>query len=54
LPIAYAQLLSAGQLGIFEHLARLHNQPAPSPIAALPETLDSLLETLGNDMVRFR
>ena len=47
LPLAYAQMLSAGQLGIFEHLARLHNQPAPPAAAALPETLDSLLETLG-------
>ena len=52
LPIAYAQLLSAGQLGIFEHLARLHNQPAPSPIAALPETIDGLLENLSGDLMR--
>ena len=38
---------------MFEHLARLHNQPAPPPVAALPETLDSLLETLGDHTVRF-
>ena len=31
LPIAYAQMLSAGQLGVFEQLARLHSQPPPSP-----------------------
>jgi SapC len=53
LPIAYAQMLSAGQLGVFEQLARLHDQPAPSPLAALPETLDHLLEKLNDDMIRF-
>jgi hypothetical protein len=53
LPIAYAQMLSAGQLGVFEQLARLHNQPPPSPLAALPETLDSLLENLNSGMIRF-
>lgn len=53
LPIAYAQMLSAGQLGVFEHLARLPNQPAPSPLAALPETLDHLLEKLNEGMIRF-
>ncbi len=53
LPIAYAQMLSTGQLGVFEHLARLHNQPAPSPLAALPETLDHLLEKLNEGMIRF-
>jgi hypothetical protein len=53
LPLAYAQLLSAGQLGVFEHLAKLHNQPAPPPLAALPENLDSLLERLGDDTIRF-
>jgi hypothetical protein len=54
LPIAYAQMLSAGQLGIFERLAKLHNQPAPPPVAALPETIDSLLEGLGDDITRFK
>ena len=53
LPIAYAQMLSVGQVGTFERLARLHNQPAPPPAAALPETLDSLLELLGDQAVRF-
>ncbi len=53
LPIAYAQMLSAGQLGVFEQLARLHNQPAPSPLAALPETLDGLLENLNSGTIRF-
>ena len=52
LPIAYSQLLSMSLLGIFEHLATLHNQPAPSPLAALPETLDGLLENLNVGMIR--
>jgi hypothetical protein len=53
LPIAYAQMLSMGQIGIFEHLARLHSQPGPAPVAALPESLDSLLERFGDDIIRF-
>jgi hypothetical protein len=47
LPLAYAQLLSMGQLGVFELLARFHQQTAaPPPMAALPESIDSLLENL--------
>jgi hypothetical protein len=46
LPIAYAQLLSAGQLGIFEHLASVQARLTPPPVAALPESLDSLLESV--------
>ena len=54
LPVAYAQMLSEGQLGVFAQLARLHNQPAPPAVAALPENLDGLLERLGDDVVRFK
>ena len=54
LPIAYGQLLSQGRLDVFEQLARLHSQPGPAPVAALPETLDGLLERLGDDVVRFK
>jgi hypothetical protein len=54
LPVAYAQMLSMGQLSIFEQLARLHHQPAPPAVAALPESLDSILERMGDDVVRFR
>jgi len=54
LPIAYAQMFSEVRLAIFEHLARLHDQPAPSPIAELPETLDGLLENLRGDLMRLR
>ena len=55
LPIAYAQTLSVGQLGVFALLARIHQQAAPPQpsVAALPETIDSLLENLKDDMVRF-
>ena len=54
LPIAYAQLLSMGLLGIFEQLARLHSQPGPAPVATLPENLDSLLERFGDETIRFK
>ena len=53
LPLAYAQMLSVGQLGIFEHLARLQNQPASPPVATLPETIDSLFEMPADDVIRF-
>ena len=55
LPIAFAQMLSVGQLGVFALLARIHQQAAPPQpsAAALPETIDSLLENLKDDMVRF-
>jgi hypothetical protein len=54
LPIAYAQLLSQGRLDVFEQLARLHSQPGSAPVAALPESLDSLLERFGDDTIRFK
>jgi len=57
LPIAHAQMLSIGQLGALEHLARAQTQataPPPQstsiPLAALPETLDDLLENLKDDL----
>ena len=54
LPIAYAQMLSMGQLGIFEHLARLQAQLRPPPASALPENIDSLFEMPSGDTVQFR
>jgi hypothetical protein len=54
LPIAYAQMLSMGQLGIFEHLAKLQAQLRPPPASALPESLDSLFELSSGDTVQFR
>ena len=38
LPIAYAQMLSMGQLGMFEHLARLQAQLRPPPLRPCPRT----------------
>jgi len=54
LAIAYAQMLSMGQLGMFEHLARLQAQLRPPLLSALPENIDSLFELPGDDIVRFR
>ena len=54
LPIAYAQLLSTGQLGIFEHLAKLQAQLRPPPLSALPENIDSLFELPSDDKIQFR
>jgi hypothetical protein len=57
LAIASAQMLSMGQLGMFQHLARLQTQakaPSPPPssplLSALPDTLDDLLENLKDDL----
>jgi hypothetical protein len=51
LPIAYTQMLSTRQLRLFEHLETLHNRaPQPPTFAALPETLDGLLENLKEDL----
>jgi hypothetical protein len=47
LPIAYMQMLSMGQLGVFEHLDKIQSRLASPPVAALPETLDGLLENLN-------
>jgi hypothetical protein len=51
--LADAQMLSTGQLGIFGHLARVQAKAAPPPVAALPETIDSLFELPSDDMIRF-
>jgi hypothetical protein len=53
LPITYAQMLSAAQLGIFEHLDRLQKQAASPSVTTLPETIDSLFEMPGDDVIRF-
>jgi hypothetical protein len=57
LPIAYTQMLSMGQLGVLQRLARVRTQaaaPTPPPstplLSALPETLDDLLENLKDDL----
>jgi hypothetical protein len=53
LPIAYAQLLSMGQLGVFEHLAKMQGQLAPKPVAPLPESLDKLFDRTDNLELKF-
>jgi hypothetical protein len=53
LPIAYAQLLSMGQLGVFEQLARMQGQLAPRPLTALPDSLDKLFDRTDNLEIRF-
>jgi hypothetical protein len=57
LAIAYAQMLSMGQLTVLQHLARAQTlAPAapppstPTTWAQLPETLDDLLENLKDDL----
>jgi hypothetical protein len=54
LSVAYAQMLSAGQLGLFEQLARLQAKLTPPPVAALPENLDSLFGLSSDDIIQFR
>ena len=54
LPIAYAQLLSMGQLGVFAELEKLHAQMARAAVAAAaPKSFDSLLQIPPDDIVRF-
>jgi hypothetical protein len=53
LPIAYAQLLSMGQLGVFENLARIQAQLAPRPVAPLPDSLDKLFDRTDNLEIHF-
>jgi len=53
LPIAYAQLLSMNQIGVFQHLAKLQTQLSPKPIAPLPDTLDKLFDASNNEYLRF-
>jgi hypothetical protein len=54
LPIAYAQMLSTVQLGIFERLAKLQTELTPSQAAAVPENLDSVFAMSNNDLIQFR
>jgi hypothetical protein len=53
LPIAYAQMLSMGQLGLFQQITRLQTQLAPAPAAALPESLDSLFGISSGETITF-
>ena len=55
LPLAYAQLLSMGQLGVFEQVAKLHEQLARAAAAAAAplRSFDGLLQLPPDDVVRF-
>lgn len=57
LPIAYAQLLSMGQLKVFEQLAKLQSQLAQAQVAkpatTLPDSLDKIFGLPSDDTVRF-
>ena len=53
LPLAYAQLLSMGQLGVFEQVAKLHEQLARTAAASLPSKFDGLLRLPPDDTIRF-
>jgi SapC len=52
LPIAYAQMLSTGQIGIFEKLAHLQAK-RERQTAALPESLDPLFGISSDDTIKF-
>jgi hypothetical protein len=47
-------MLSEGQLSIFEQLARVPAQRTPPPVAALPESIDSLFKLPNDDTIRFK
>lgn len=59
LPIAYGQMLSMGQIGLFEFLAKFHTkmteaQSTRSALSKLPESIDSLFGITEDDTVQFR
>jgi len=54
LPIAYAQMLSEGQLSVLGQLARLHHQAKPPAVAALPENIDALFQLPADDTIKFQ
>jgi hypothetical protein len=53
LQIAYAQLISMGQLPMFDRLAQFHSQAAPRPISSLPDSLDKLFDRGESAELRF-
>jgi hypothetical protein len=53
-PVAHAQMLSMGQLGPLQQVARLQAQIPAKPVAALPKSLDSLFGiSSGSDTIKF-
>jgi hypothetical protein len=53
LSIAYAQLLSMGQVVVLTRLAELHAQMTPKPIAPLPDSLDQIFGFGNDETLRF-
>jgi hypothetical protein len=53
LAIAFAQLLSMGQLHVFEHLGKIQSQLAPKPVAPLPDSLDKLFDRSDSFELKF-
>jgi hypothetical protein len=53
LPVAYAQLLSMGQLSVFTHLAQIQGQLTPKPMAPLPDSLDKLFDRSDSLELKF-
>lgn len=56
LPIAYAQMISMGQIRVLEELSRLHQHNTPALKADLGglESLDSIFGLSNDEVVRFR
>jgi hypothetical protein len=50
LPIAYAQILAAGHLPVFDRLARIQKELAPRPA---PESLDAVFAMKDDGLIRF-
>jgi SapC len=51
--VAYSQLLSTGQLRLFERLARTQDTDPPLSTSPLPDTFDALFGSPDNDIVHF-
>jgi hypothetical protein len=53
LQIAHAQLISMGQISLFEKLAQFHVQAAPAPISSLPDSADKLFDRSESGGLKF-
>jgi hypothetical protein len=53
LPVAYAQMLSIGQLGVFEQLAKFHAHSARTAVAMQSKSIEDLLQVPPDDTIHF-
>ena len=53
LTVAHAQMLSMGNLSIFETLGKLNNPVAPPQAVAVPDTIDGLFGMASDDTIKF-